>query len=434
VNYTDIWLTGHFFSGQEYLPAVSLASYTLWLVTSLFATLAIGATALTARFAGAGDLPLASRVLNQALTVGLAASLVIAAAVYFGADGFAAIMQLRGESAELAAQFLRIVSIGVPAIMAEQIGIACLQGVGDTTAGYVARVVVVIVNGVLSTSLVAGITPLGDIGFRGLAIGTTTGYFLGAGVILGMLLVGRAGLKLNFRDLLPDPDLILRILRIGIPGGADVLTVVLCHMTYLSIIMRQGKLDTGAHQLGVVIESLAYLPGSAFQVAAATLTGQFLGAGKPERAQQAALTACAAGTIFMTVAGTIMYFAGGTLARFFAGQGHEEVATMTSDLLQIVAWTMPSLAVTMILTGSLRGAGDTSSTLVITLIGFFVMRIPGAIYLACHEIPIPFTEIVIPGWGLGVVGAWYAMLADVLLRSVLTALQFLRGKWKEVQV
>jgi Na+-driven multidrug efflux pump len=95
---------------------------------------------------------------------------------------------------------------------------------------------------------------------------------------------------------------------------------------------------------------------------------------------------------------------------------------------------MPSLAATMILTGGLRGAGDTAWPLAITFIGYLGVRLPGACFLAWDEIPLPFTDLALPGLGWGVAGAWIAMVADVVVRSVLVAIRFWRGGWKKVRV
>jgi Na+-driven multidrug efflux pump len=102
--------------------------------------------------------------------------------------------------------------------------------------------------------------------------------------------------------------------------------------------------------------------------------------------------------------------------------------------LQVVAWSMPSLATVLVLSGALRGAGDTRWLFVITLIGFVGVRIPFALWLACEEIYLPLVDATIAGWGLGVFGAWYAMVADVIVRSLLMVFRFWQGVWKEVEV
>jgi Na+-driven multidrug efflux pump len=213
-----------------------------------------------------------------------------------------------------------------------------------------------------------------------------------------------------------------------------MLTIVSCHLWYVSIINSLGTAAAAAHGLGVRIESLAYLPGAAFQVAAATMTGQFLGAGDPRRATRSVLMACLVGGGFMVGAGLLFFFGGRWLTALFLSDTTAATAEITVPLLRIVALSMPSLALSMILTGALRGAGDTRWPLLFTLIGFLGIRIPGAYLLAWDGIPLPWTDAVLPGLGWGVMGAWYAMVADTVLRSILVIWRFLHGGWKAVSV
>lgn len=213
-----------------------------------------------------------------------------------------------------------------------------------------------------------------------------------------------------------------------------MLTVLGCHLWFLAIINQLGTIDAAAHSLGIRIESLAYLPGSAFQVAAATLAGQYLGAGDTRRASRSVLLSCLVGGGLMVATGALFYFAAEPLTGLFLGSSQTITAQRASPLLRIVAFSMPSLAVSMILTGALRGAGDTRFPLLFTLIGFLAVRIPGAYLLAWDDVAIPLTGLVLTGAGLGVAGAWYAMVADIVVRSVLVTFRFLQGGWQATRV
>ena len=136
----------------------------------------------------------------------------------------------------------------------------------------------------------------------------------------------------------------------------------------------------------------------------------------------------------MVVAGAVFFCAPDILTSFFTGSGSSPTAEAAAPLLRIVALATPSLALVMILTGALRGAGDTGWPLVISLIGFLGIRLPGACILAWDTVSLPFSDYVLPGLGWGVCGAWYAMLADNLLRSALVALRFWHGSWMHIKV
>jgi putative MATE family efflux protein len=350
-------------------------------------------------------------------------------------------MQLRGEAAELASRYIRILTIAIPFVMIEQVGTACLRGAGDTVSGLVARIVLNLVNAVLSTVLVAGFAPFPKLGFSGLAIGATSGHCVGGLIILyclfrrrGVLPLGRASARATDRPLwIIDAAAMRRILRIGIPGGIDIWAVLACHLTYAAIINSLGTLAQAAHGLGLQIEAMSYLPGSAFGVAAATLAGQSLGAEDQPRAVRGVLLCAASAVTIMTIAGVIMFVFGESLAAFFIGQ-RDELAVQVGRLLKIVALSCPSLAILTVILGALRGAGDTRSTLAITFIGLVGVRLPGACFLAWDHVTLPFIGLTIPAAGLGVAGAWYAMITDVILRSLLAAGRFAVGGWKRIRV
>ena len=103
-------------------------------------------------------------------------------------------------------------------------------------------------------------------------------------------------------------------------------------------------------------------------------------------------------------------------------------------LLQLVAISMPSLALVLILNGALRGAGDTRVPMIFTIIGLVGIRLPLAYYLAWDDLEIPWLDLQIQGKGMGLIGAWYAMIADVVLRSLLVAGRFWQGRWREIKV
>ena len=136
----------------------------------------------------------------------------------------------------------------------------------------------------------------------------------------------------------------------------------------------------------------------------------------------------------MSGAGLVFYFAGSLLTTFFTGSIDDPTGIQTIGLLRIVAFSMPFLALVMILNGALRGSGDTLWPLLFTFLGFVGVRIPGACLLAWESIEIPLLGISIAGFGLGVAGAWYAMVADVVFRSLLVVFRFWQGGWQKIKI
>ena len=433
VGWTDWWLAGWFVGGDDPLAAMGLMAYIMWLIPSSFACVGIGATAIVARRIGAGNRGEAEFTTQQALLLGGGFALLAMLVIYFGGGAFIASMGLQGTAAELARRYLWILNFAVPFIMFEQIGTACLRGSGDTISGLQARVIVNLTNGIVSAGCVTGWGPFPHLGWEGLAVGTLCGHILGASALLAIMLSGRGGVRLALREVAVDRPLMRRILHVGLPGGVDLLVIIGCHLAYYRIISSLGTAAQAAHGLGVQIEAMSYLAGASFAVAVATLVGQSLGAQNPQRAVRSTLVGCGLAMGAMCSAGLLFFLLGEPLAVFFAKEP-SQTTRMTGQLLQIVAISCPFLAVLQIISGALRGAGDTAWPLMVTLAGLICIRVPGAMWLAWDEVPLSFLSTSIAGFGWGVHGAWMAMVVDVAIRSFLLAGHFAGGKWRHVKL
>ena len=434
VGLVDTWLTGHFLTGHDPMAAIGLMAYLLWMISSLFGVVSIAATALVARHVGSGDLPMASRCANQALTVGAGLAVLLTLIMLWIGPYLAGWLHLQDKAAQLATDYLSIVIPALPLVMVQRVGVAALRGAGDALAGFWIMASVNVVNACVSTALVVGWHPFPHLGWHGLAWGTAAGYVVGGLIVIALLARGRSGMRLTSTELWPNLDLARRILRVGIPGGLDRLMIVACHLWFVAIVNSLGALPAAAHSLAIRIESLAYIPGTAFEVAAATLAGQFLGRREPDRASRSVLLCVAAMMALVALIAFLFRWCPDALVGWFTSSENHETATAAIPLLKLVAYGLPFLGISMVLTGALRGAGDTRVPLVISVIGFLCFRIPLAYWFALETISFAPLALTLPGWNGGVVGAWYAMLCDVVVRAALVAWRFVHGGWREVKV
>lgn len=432
VGFADLWLTARLLPGESYIAAMTLVIYMAWMLGMMFQLIAAGSTPLTARFCGAREYDLANRVMNQSMLLGAAWALTLVVVGMAVLPAGVRFMGLEGATAEAARQYLWIELLVLPAIMIERVGVACLRGAGDTASGLFVMAIVNLTNIAVSYALVTGAGGLPALGWTGVAVGTAVGHVLGGGIFLALLIGGRAGYSLRPRHLRPDFGLIRRILRVGVPGGLDSLMIVFCNLAYVRVVLSLGDVAAAAHGVAIQIEALAFMPGGAFAIAATTMAGQYLGAGDPERATRSVLVACAAASVVMVGAGFVFLAMADELVVGFLGEGRA-AAPEAARILRLMACFMLPLAVAMVLSGGLRGAGDTRTPLLITLFGFGVVRIPLAIYLAHESIALPW-GVTIQGAGLGVYGAWCGAVSDLSVRALLTALRFWQGGWKRIEV
>jgi putative MATE family efflux protein len=425
VGLSDTVLTGRYLEA-DHLAAVTVATYLLWFLGSLLTIVSVGATALVARLFGAGQRGAAARIAEQAMSMALFVGVAALAAGWVAAPTLARVLNLEGRSAEAAALFLRIVLAVTPLLACTTVGIACLRGAGDTRTGMSVMILVNAINVALSWSLVRGIGPVPAVGFAGIALGTACGEAVGGLVVLAILARGRSGLRIAPGGMVPAWGEIGRILRISLPAAGESLTNIVCQLWFLSLINRLGPLATAAHGVAIRCESIAFLTVTAFSVAASTLTGQYLGAGRPDLARRAVTTAWGLGVLVLSLLGVVVASQAGAMFELFLGGRQPAVTALGVPVLRVVAFALPALATINVLSGALRGAGDTRWPWVIVVCGYLAVRLPLTYLLAT-----PATGEG-PGWGL--YGAWIAMFADLCVRGVLVAARFLQGGWSRTRI
>ena len=268
-----------------YQAAQTTSNYLQYFASSFIALVSVGAIALVARFTGAKQPQDANRVLHQALLLAAGFGLCGTIAGYTMLPTVIHWMDLHGTAAEMATEYLQPIFLLITFQLIEQTGIACLIGAGDTRPslwilGGVALLNMPLANlcfhGIGSWSVLGYHISWDGFGFIGIALGTSLSHTAGSCAVVAMLLHGRAGLLLRPSDLIPDRDLIRRLLRVSVPASLDTLSMGLCQLWFLRLINRLGDAAAAAHGIAIRVESLGYLSGYAFATAAGALVGQNL--------------------------------------------------------------------------------------------------------------------------------------------------------------
>ena len=447
---SDRWLAGHLVVADQaaVLAAQTTAHYLSWFIYCYNVLVTVGSTALVARSVGAGDHRLAVEATHQSLLLATFLGLAATAWAFLGGIRWMVyVLNLEGPAAEYAAEYALILFGLIVFQTIEVAGIACLVGAGDTRTGLFVMIGIAVINLPLAWGFSRGLWILPNYGFIGIALGTALSHVLGGLVVLWVLIRGRFGLRLELGLFVPRLDLIYRLLRISVPAGFDSLSVVAGQFWFLSIVNQFGNTAASAHGIALVWEALGYLSGAAFGTAATTLVGQNLGAKRPEEAERAGWMAFALGCSVMSLMAAIFYTFAPEMFRFFCPKPEEaDIIATGVPVLQLVAFAMPPLASTIVFTNALRGAGDTRVPVIFTLVGFFVVRIPLAYYLALGNfaIRLPYwldlggerirvltIELgAVDGLDMGLYGCWLAMTADITVRGLFFLWRFVRGAWK----
>jgi putative MATE family efflux protein len=417
-----------------YQAAQTTANYIAWSIYSLSALVAVGGTTLVARFVGAGDRAGAVRATNQSILLAVFFGVVFTPIILTILPWASRVLNPDPDAAESAVRFLEPIVWGMTCQFVAQAGIACLNGAGDTRTGPIVLSTVAIVNIPLAWGCFHGFGPLPELGFFGIGLGTALSHGIGCAMVLAILARGRYGLRLHFDRMAPDPTLIARLLRISVPASVDSLTMCVCQLWFLSLVTTMGDVAAAAHGTAIRVEGLGYMTGQAFMIAASALVGQNLGARRPHEAAHAAWVALGLGCLGMSLMGVLFYVFAPDFFHLFSPHKHQEpIVEAGVPILRLVAFAMPALSAIIVLTGALRGAGDTRFPILLTWIGFVVIRLPLAYLLTRSVVDLgPLGRVY--GWDLGLIGAWWAMFADLSIRGVLFLGRFVGGKWKTIKV
>jgi putative MATE family efflux protein len=418
VNIVDLIMVGRL--GATSVAAVGLGGQLLWFLNALMIAVSVGTTALVARFIGAEKKEDAEHVLVQSLMLVLVLASVLTVFWYAFAETALLLIGASAEVADIGSTYIRIVFLSTPCIFLIFTSQGALRGAGDTKTPMMVGGVMNLMNAILNYVLIFGKLGFPALGVAGAGIATAIAFVWAALTYIVIFFSGKFVLTIPGWDAFSfNVEIIKRILKIGIPTGVERILMSGSMIFYVSIIAGFGTTALAAHQIGLRVESLSYMPGFGFAVAATALVGQNLGAEDPERAQQSGWHAAIMCMVFMGLVGVLMFVFPRPMVRLFVSE--KPVIDLAIWYLRIVAISEPALALVFTLAGALRGAGETRSPLYISVFGLWAFRIPLAYVLG-----------IVLGWGA--IGAWTAMTIDTFVRGGLYVYQFKRGKWKEVEV
>lgn len=401
--------------GDPAMAAVGLTESMLTLVYTAAMGLGIGTTAMVARRTGEGDREGAARATVQAVVLGFGAAALIGVAGAVFAPDLLRLMGADEAVVETGTSYTRIMLGGNVVIMLLFLQNAAFRGAGDAAT---AMRVLWLANGlniVLDPLLIFGLGPFPELGVQGAAVATTIGR--GTAVLVQMHVLLRRGGNLRVRrpDLRLRPAVMARLVRLSATGALQTLIGTASWILLVRVTAAFGSAALAGYVIGVRIVLFALLPAWGLANAAATMVGQSLGAGQPERAERAVWLACKMNLAFLGVVGVVFFAFAPALAGLFGGSA--ETADVAASCLRIVAAGFFFYAYGMVLTAAFNGAGAVWTPTVINLFCFWLWEVPLAWLLA---FPL----------GMGPNGVFLAIAIAFSTLAVVSGALFKRGSWK----
>jgi len=397
------------------VAAVGLGLQSLMFIFAILTVLHVGTSALLSRFVGANTLFRASTALSTLLYFAFFLSLPMMIVWYFLAPYVYIWFDTVPQLLTLGTDYVQVLTWMLPFIFVKLVFVTALNASGDTKTPMYVKIGSIFLNVLLNYLLIFGSFGFPELAVKGAGIATVLVNILECFIYLWLYMKD----KMLYSPLSQYSfTLLKRALKVGIPASFERTLTFGSFMLFTMIIAQYGTEVLAGYQIGLRIEGLAFMPGIGFTIAAMTLMGQGLGAKKPLQAKEDVIL-----ILKYTVA--LMFF----LSFFMIAIPEKIVWIFTDDTqtiieaslyLQIVGLSQIPLAFNFVLSGALRGAGDSKRTLKINLISLWCVRILPALLLSWI-----FQEIMF---------IYFAMITDTFVKAIWLWITFNKGKWQKLKV
>jgi putative MATE family efflux protein len=406
-----------FWVGRLGPGAVATVGVTEALLTLIFAAamgLSLSTTATVARRIGEKDPEAAAVTAVQAIVLGLLVAVPTGLVGVLWPRELLALMGLPAAVIEDGWGYTAWILGGNATILMLFLINAIFRGAGDAAVAMRSLWLANLVNIVLDPCFIFGLGPFPEMGITGAAVGTTLGRAVG--VLYQVHALSRDGrVKIRRRHLRVEPAVLLRLLRVSLGGIVQFLIATASWLGLVRILTPFGPAALAGYTIAIRIILVVLLPSWGLCNAAATLVGQNLGAGKPERAERAVWLTGLYNMAFLTMVGVAFVLFAEPLVGVFSADA--AVRALGADCLRVVSYGYAAYAWGMVMVQAFNGAGDTVTPTWINLGCYWLFQIPLAWVLASRA-------------GFGPDGVYWAITIAETMLAVVAVLVFRRGAWK----
>jgi len=422
VQYVDTFMVGSL--GTQATAAVGATTTVNWLIGSTIYAFAIGFLACISKAMGAGDRDKVKRASAQAVLITLITGIFFTALMLSLSPFVPVWMQADENIRELTSRYFFILYSPMLFRTANNIFGTVLRAAGDTKTPMRIGIIVNVINVLLNYFLIYStrqkvifgrtITVYGaGLGVTGAAVASAVAFTVG-GIIITIALFRHKDVSPRGASFRPDRAVLGECMRVALPNMAQRFCTSLGYVFFASMINALGEISTAAHTIANTVESAFYIPGYGMQSAAATLTGNCIGARDNARMKRLAKTTVLSEIAMMIFSGGMLFIFAPQLVSLFSKD--EEVIRLCSLVLRMVALSEPFYGVSIVTEGMLQGAGKTGVPFVFNIISMWGVRILGT--FICTQL-----------LSYGLVAAWGCMIGNNLLLLVLFRTYYRSGRW-----
>ncbi|MFQ6093671.1 MAG: MATE family efflux transporter [bacterium] len=406
--------------GAESLAAVGIGAMVMYVVMSGFFAIDSGSRAIVARYFGAGKFSNCGQIFQQALILSVLFGAAITAAGCFFSEDMYRLIRAEPGVTSLGGEYLRLRLFGAAFIFAAFAFNGLFTGLGDTKTPMVVMVVANSLNVALNYTLIFGKLGFPAMGVKGAALATVIARVSGFSIYLAVTLSKKSLRRFSpYGSFSLHRERMKQLIRVASPTSFEQVLEAAGFLAFTVIVTQLGTVPLAAHNIGLNITMLSFMPAFGFGVAASTLVGQSLGAKRFGEAEHSGWTAATLGVLFMSFMGLVFFFLPKYLMMIFTND--REVIRQGVTILKILAFFQPFDGLGMILGLALRGAADTRWVMACNLAITWLLFVPGSYLLA---LPL----------GFRLNGSWWALGLLLFASGTAMAWRFRNGKWKKIKI
>ncbi|TCU74044.1 putative MATE family efflux protein [Tissierella praeacuta] len=403
------------------IAAVGVTNQLVFIGLSLVQSLNTGGTTMVARYIGAKREDRIESVVKHVML--LTQVLLVIPILFVGlgiTDNAMTFLGAGQDTLSIGRGYFRVITLGF-VFQAFNFSIfAALRGAGDTKTPMKINTKVNLLNVVGNAILIYGLFGFPKLGVLGAGISTSLSHIVASIMLVKVILNEKNIVHINLKHRFKfDNDIIYNLVKIGLPASLEQIAMRVGLLAFTKIVAWLGTVAYATHQICINILNLSFTPGQAFGIAASTLTGRSLGEQEPEKAESYIKICGRIGAVIAATMGILFFFFGTFIAGLYTN--NQEVVIEAGKVLKLMAIIQPFQCSQLIIAGGLRGAGDTVWTLVSTFIGILVIR-------------VALAYIFVLNMGMGLMGAWLAVLIDQSIRWALILIRLRTNKWKYITI
>jgi len=409
----SIWVGRYI--GAEALGAVSVSFPIIFALIALVMGITMATTTMVSQYAGAKQYDMVRKTINNAVLVLLIAAVFLTGIGILLHKPLLKLINVPETLMPMASSYMIIFLSGMIFMFGYNVLGAILRGLGDSKTPLKFLLVATIANIILDSLLIIGVGPFPRMGVAGAALATVISQGLSTVLALNYLNKRDHLVAVRLSELKYDAQLTRTTIRIGLPSGIQQTVVAVGGLVISAIINSFGPLVVAAYGAAMRLDQFAFMPSMSIGLAVSALVGQNIGAGREDRVQATVYWGSLVSLGITSVMTLVAVFSPKILLTLFTSDA--QVLEIGAQYLRIVGLSYIPFALMFVITGALRGAGDTLPTMVISIATLWLVRLPLARYLSA----IP---------DLGPRGIWIAIAISSTAGMLAARIYYASGRWR----